>query len=274
MLFETDGFFSPEIDRFRAAVKTTDPFKAWFDYALGLNRIGLNLLKNAATPSTDPRRFAMHGHFVRVHQTFQGALILAERGMIPDARTLLRSGVESAIALHALANDPGFVDQMIAAHHLSQRKLARVVLNNPAYLASCSAKEIAEMHATITAVDAMEADPKKKPKDISWADVAAKYCADLYHLLYRSLSSDGTHATINSLNRFVIADANMQITAFKLAPNTDGLVEALSAACLLFIWAAEPFAVVFNRPDVSPELSKQIQRFAELPGAFPREAAA
>lgn len=92
--------------------------------------------------------------------------------------------------------------------------------------------------------------------------------------IHRELSSDGTHATINSLNRFVVADANMQITAFKVAPDTVGLVEGLSAACLLFIWAAEPFAVVFDRADVSAELSKQIQRFAELPGAFPRKAAA
>jgi hypothetical protein len=52
------------------------------------------------------------------------------------------------------------------------------------------------------------------------------------------------------------------------------MIEALSAACLLFIWAAEPFAAVFNRPDVSDEISMRIQQFGQLPGAFPGAAGA
>jgi hypothetical protein len=290
MSFEIDGFFSPEIERFRKAVRTSEPFKAWFDYALGLNRIGFDLLRQASSPSTDPRLFAMHGHFVRAHQSFQGALVLAERGLIPDMRTLVRSGVESAIAIHPLANDPGFVDKMVEAHHMHQRKVARIVLDTPAYLASYSPEEVAAMHAAIAEAGALEATleaaaiaeanaagtiPKKrKLQDIEWAATAMKYCPDLYQLLYRMLSSDGTHATINSLNRFVETDVTGRITAFKVAPDTTGLVEAVSAACLLFIWAAEPFAVAFYRPDVSAELSKRIQLFAQLPGAFPGKAAA
>jgi len=33
---QTDGFFSPKIDRFREAVRATAPFRLWFDYALGM----------------------------------------------------------------------------------------------------------------------------------------------------------------------------------------------------------------------------------------------
>ena len=79
MPFETDGFFSPEIAKFRHAVRTTHPFRAWFDYALRLNRIGLDLLRPATTRLIDRRLFAMYGNFVRVHHTFQGALLVAER---------------------------------------------------------------------------------------------------------------------------------------------------------------------------------------------------
>jgi hypothetical protein len=70
----------------------------------------------------------------------------------------------------------------------------------------------------------------------------------------------------------VVADEHLQITAFKVAPDTEGLVEALSAACLLFIWAADPFAAAFDRPDVSDELLKQVQLFAKLPNAFPGQS--
>jgi len=290
MSFEIDGFFSPELERFREAVRATEPFKSWFDYALGLNRIGFDLLRQATSPATDPRLFAMHANFVRAHQSFQSALLLAERGLVPDTRTLVRSGVESAIALHALANDAAFIDKMIEAHHMHQRKVARIVLDTPGYLDGYAPAEVAAMHAAIAEADALEASlaaaaiaaansagavPKKrKLQDIEWASTAMKYCPDLYQLLYRSMSSDGTHATINSLNRFVEADATGRITAFKVAPDTTGLVEAISAACLLFIWSAGPFAGAFDRPDVSAELSNRIQLFAQLPGAFPRRDAA
>jgi hypothetical protein len=117
MSFERDGFFSPELDQFRSAMRTTMPTKAWFDYALDLNRIGFDLLQNAATARSENATFTMHGIFVRTHQSFQAALLLAERGLIGDTRTVLRSGFEGAIAIYALAADPAFVQRMIDAHH-------------------------------------------------------------------------------------------------------------------------------------------------------------
>ena len=170
-----------------------------------------DLLRRATSVSTDPRLFAMHGHFVRAHRSFQSALLLAEVGSIPDARTLVRSGSESAIALHVLANDAGFVDKMVQAHHMHQRKVARIVIDTPEYLAMYSPNEVSEMHAAIAAADRLEASlqaeadaqakasgvapRKRKLMDIDWAATAMKHCPDLYQLIYRSLSSDGTHAT-------------------------------------------------------------------------------
>jgi hypothetical protein len=45
----------------------------------------------------------------------------------------------------------------------------------------------------------------------------------------------------------------MQITAFKAAPDGEGMVEALSA-CLMFIWAADPFAAAVDRPDLNAKI--------------------
>ena len=273
MSFEQDGFFSPELDQFRDAMRTTAP-KPWFDYALDLNRIGLDLLRQAKTVRSDNALFTMHGIFVRTHQSYQAALLLAERGLIGDARTVLRSGIEGAIAIHALAADPTFVQRLIEAHHINQRKIARLLLNNPQYLARCSAAEIAAMQRVVADVDAMEAAPNPKLRDINWADVALKYCPDLYQLLYRSFSSDGTHATLSSLDRYVITDINKEITAFKAVPDGEGVVEVLSAACLLFVWAADPLAAAVDRPDITAQIKEQLQRFGTLPGAFPGEAPA
>jgi len=272
MSFEQEGFFSPELDQFREAMRTTAPTKPWFDYALDLNRMGFELLRHARTDRAENALFTMHGIFVRTHQSFQSALLLAERGLVGDARTVLRSGIEGAIAIVALADDPAFVQRLIEAHHVNQRKLARLLLGNPQYLARYDAVQIAAMQRAVADVDAMEAASNAKLREINWADVSLKLCPTLYDLLYRSFSSDGTHTTLSSLDRYVVTDANMEITAFKAAPDGEGVVEVLSGACLLFIWAAAPFAAAVNRPDITSQIKEQLQRFGTLPGAFPGEA--
>jgi hypothetical protein len=225
--------------------------------------------------NTDNAAFARHAIFIRTHQSFQAALLLIERGLIGDARIVLRSGVEGAIAIAALGSDPAFVDSLVEAHHYQQRKIARVLLDNSDCQAPCGAEEIAIMRWVKDEIDAMEAASGPKLHDINWAVIASQHCRDLYHLLYRLFSNDGAHTTLRTLDRYVVADSNMRITAFKAADG-EGAVEVLSAACLLFFWAADPFAATVGRPDVTAQLKEQLRRFGSLPGAFPgvRPAAA
>jgi hypothetical protein len=267
MSFENDGFFSPEIDQFRDVIRSKPPTKSWFDFALDLNRIGFDLLRRAKTSGAESALFAMHGLFVRAHQSFQAALVLAERGLIGDARTVLRSGFEGAIAIQALATDAGFVQRLIDAHRINQRKMARIVLDE--YRAEYSPAEIAIMQTVKDEVDALEVPPNAKLQDIKWAEVARNHCPDLYQVLYRSFSSDGTHATIASIDRYVITDGNMQAIGFSAAPDGEGAVEVLSGACLLFFWAADPFAAAMDLPDVTDAIKQELARFGTLPGAFP-----
>jgi hypothetical protein len=91
------------------------------------------------------------------------------------------------------------------------------------------------IRGTVVDVDAIEAKQGKKLDEINWVEVASEHCRDLYRLLCHSHSTDETHAFINSLNRVIADDAQMEVSAFKIAPDTENLVEALRAACLLFM---------------------------------------
>jgi len=64
--------------------------------------------------------------------------------------------VEGAIAINALANDTGFVDQMIEAHHRSQKDFGRAI-SSIKFAASFSAEEIANMNKAIAEADAYQA---------------------------------------------------------------------------------------------------------------------
>ena len=123
--FERDGFFSPQAEAFRRHAREYPSFKPWFDYAFDLNRLGYEMLRTWGNPE-DKSVLALNTSFVRFHKSFQSIVILAERGLVPDARAVLRSAVECAIAIHALADDAGFWDQMVEAHHRDERKFARI----------------------------------------------------------------------------------------------------------------------------------------------------
>ena len=266
MSFATDGFLSPTMDSYRKSLKTVPTYQAWLDFADGLNRLGLDMLRDRDVPRHDNQRLTIAILFIRAHKSFQSSVLLAERGLISDARVVLRSAVEGAIALNALANDATFLNVLIEAHHYNQRKTARVVLDDPLYKAQCSLERVAQMEATVQDVNAREkAVAPRKFCDPNWADVANKHCKDLYQTLYRLLSSDGTHTTINAIHRHVGYDANQQISELKIGPDTSSLVETLKAACLMFIWAADPFARVFSLSDIANRLQAQLRRFSELP---------
>lgn len=266
MSFATDGFLSPTMDRYRASLKTVAAYKAWFDFAEELNHLGLDMLRDRDVPRHDNQRLTIAVLFIRAHKSFQSSLLLAERGLISDARVVLRSAVEGAIALNALASDATFLDTLIEAHYYNQRKTARIVLDDPVYKAHYSAEQVAQMEATVRDVDAREqAVAPRKFRDPNWADVAQKHCKDLYQTLYRLLSADGTHTTINAIHRHVSYDDNQQIAELKIGPDTASLVETLKAACLMFIWAADPFARAFDLGEITARLQKKLQRFNELP---------
>jgi hypothetical protein len=265
MSFATEGFLSPTMERYRASLKNAATYKAWFDFAEELNRLGLDMLRDRDVPRNDNQHLTIAILFIRAHKSFQSSLLLAERGLISDARVVLRSAVEGAIALNALANDATFLDTLIEAHYYNQRKTARIVLDDPVYKAHYSAEQVAQMEATVQDVDAREKVAPRKFRDPNWADVAQKHCKDLYRTLYRLLSSDGTHTTINAIHRHVSYDENQRISELKIGPDTSSLVETLKAACLMFIWAADPFARAFALSDMTTRLQAQLRRFNELP---------
>jgi hypothetical protein len=267
MSFATQGFLFD--GRFRAALKKVPEFNDWFAYADELNRLGLDMLQDLTVAPDDTQRVTITALFVRAHHSFQAALVLAEMGLLADARVVLRSGVEGAIAIMALANDEKFLDQLVDAYQHNQRKTARLVLGNSNYAGFYTPEQTAQMQATIAEVDAIDASRSKKLTDINWADVAIKHCPDLYGLLYRTLSTDGTHTNINSIHRRMIYNKAGKFAVFKVGPDIDGMIETLKAACLMFLWAAEPFARAFPRNGLEERIGDQLERFETLPQKDP-----
>ena len=149
--FETHGFLSDEIENFRAIVRTKSPFKEWFDFAQELNIFGSVAIRAHTFDQNDTQQMTISALFIRSHQSLQAAMILVERGMIAEARTILRTLVEGTIAQIALAADPGVIDQLVAAHFKHQLTTCRELLADQKYREQLSLEQIARLEATVSA---------------------------------------------------------------------------------------------------------------------------
>jgi len=131
MTFRIDGFLSASMEEFSVSLRAVPEYRAWFEFAEGLYRLGLEWLEGTEPPRTDSQKLTITALFVRAHKSFAAALILLERGLVGDARSVLRSAVEGAIAMSALAKEPKFLDDLVEAHYFNLRKKARLVMNDP-----------------------------------------------------------------------------------------------------------------------------------------------
>jgi hypothetical protein len=66
------------------------------------------------------------------------------------------------------------------------------------------------------------------------------------------------------MDRYFEADANGQITALKLGPDHEGLEETLNAACLTYLWAAIPFAKLFEYEQFDKKTNGHLEHYRVL----------
>src|ERR1700704_180996 len=104
----------------------------WFSHAESLNRFAQRVATSQREMSSerglgDDRVLALL-LFYRALNNFQGTVLMSERGMIVEARTLARSCLESAICLAAIKADPEHWRVMLKDELASKRARGKWIL--------------------------------------------------------------------------------------------------------------------------------------------------
>src|SRR5713226_5904120 len=102
--FNEIGFLSPELSSWSKQVRTE--FTERFHLAEHINRLGMKMLFDLPAENMSDAHVVANLCFGRALQSFQCAILLAERGALADARALVRSCTEVVIALSVLKVDP------------------------------------------------------------------------------------------------------------------------------------------------------------------------
>lgn len=269
---DREGFLGSAAREWAARIRAENA--DWIAHAESLSRVGQGLLRVIKWRSGESQPMLVGLFFGRALSAFQAALILTERGMIAEARTIARSCLETAFCLNAAARDQEFVNELVAAE-MAHKRIAARWLSNP----NNAARQHLEGN-TATEVDAfLEKVANQELQKLDLYRIARKAgMEDLYNLLYRLLSNDSAHPSIGSLERYVQLDHEGNATSFKWGPDFDNVHDSIMAACEAFLCSLKTALEMFGDYSLKEEFSSCLERHRELleieTGSFPLDNAA
>ncbi|EEF26623.1 conserved hypothetical protein [Ricinus communis] len=242
---QSKGFLS---DMLTSIASIRRDFAPWFDAASAFNDLGMLMLPVAKADQSDNQQLVAATLYGRTLTSYQAAYLLTERGMLADARTIVRAAAETAICLCAVVEKPSVIDLLIQRHFFHHRRLRTSWLHEPQARAALTDADIQALKAGIEQIDSECPDIAKMKRDpVSIADLARDAgVTALYNVVYRSASGDAAHTSPDALNRHVKADMQGNIHGLKFGPETDDLPATLSDAISVLAHALHAVRQLFQ----------------------------
>jgi Family of unknown function (DUF5677) len=207
--FEKQGFLSPIIANSVARLRADN--KKWFELADDVNAALMCAAAVATatvrTKSWDPKAVAVRV-LLRSCGTFQGVILLTERGMVAEGRTLARSLIESAFGVAALLKQGKPFIKMLKDDSEASRHRQRKFIVAEKLIAKNAA--LNKLNTAIIAAD--------KPQGMNVKCVARLGPLNKQYLAYQRLSDDSAHLSARSLHRHVCPNAAGNGWNYKWAP--------------------------------------------------------
>lgn len=199
---------------------------------VGVERLSVGLQYVRTAPSLGCRMM------MRAMGSYQGALLLVERGMVVEARTLVRNIVEVAICLRALQRDPQhFLDGLIEDSEASAFRTALTLLR------------LDEVSPELK-VDARKAKQVHKGRaPLDFRNLSERGDARAIYLIYQRLSHTAAHTTLQSLEHFIDYDENDNPMGLRWGSGSPEDVEGVLRLLALAAFASwETLVVICGKP--------------------------
>ena|SRR5271165_1311965 len=211
------GFLSPEMEPVVAQCRKQNAL--WFALAEDINRTAQATLTKYKIGPDETSAQHLFGLLllIRTLSNFQGGLLMAERGMVVEARTLFRSCFENVFWLGALLKDgDNFIADIMGDEVASTKSKARWVMRDPSRLEFSGPNAVARLQAR---VDEMEK---------AWGKVSGQGLGDAAkrgglgdaYIYYKVLSGDAAHPSVSAMNRYVLRSRN-SMTGITCGPFLD-----------------------------------------------------
>ena len=257
MSIDRDGFLSPDIIQAREENRARHASE--FEMVAEFNREAQFALLTVGTlPRTKQNLFAS-GYYIRGLQSLQGAVLVAELGLMSEGYTLLRSGLETLFHLGATISSDDFVE------HLARDHVKRMRTTIGGYKKAVTDPEVdtTDLEALLASMLPDGVDPGT----MSIEAVAKRAdLSPLYDGAYRSLSHAHAHPSLLSLASIWEKDDDHQTSGVRWGPergDDDELPTFLMLVCtVMFYFLVQWARLLVKVHGGEGELHKRIEQVA------------
>jgi hypothetical protein len=253
MKLRGEGFLNPAVSDWVRDNKEKN--HALFDHAARLRDLALELAREISQAAASDQEVTSIALLLRAISSFEGVILLSERGMFVEARTIARNVFETAFYLGALAEDPGFVKRLVADNAKHRKLLATALINDKAHADVIGTDVLRMLQRFLNDLDASD---QELGKIVSEQAATQSGMASLYSF-FRDLSGDA-HPTIQSLGRYTVGTPD--VTGFRLQPDDESAHQALAHAIPALYACIMVLQPVFRAETIYSKVTDHFRWFA------------
>lgn len=255
-LFETDGFLSEQV--LETDTEIAKQYQAAFAIATDANRLTHKLLFEATVHNEDLFELLHITLLTKQARSFQGFMLLLQRGLLAQAQILLRNMAENMFIVGALGKDSTFAARYVAAENIERVKFLKALRRNAQQRGEDVDAPTIEL---IASIEKRIKDEGIEPiKIVKIAEIAG--LSSYYDSLYRFTSLEA-HTSPRALqSAFVLKDD--RVVSLKYEPDTEKLDMYLHYAISAMLYALHEYAQYFKLPvDAIEALQKTNNKVGE-----------
>jgi len=191
-----------------------------------INRFAQSIKYKFNINSEDMRGIIAASLFIKVHNAFQGSVIMYKYGLDTEAKVIIRTALESLFALKAVVKIENFYKQLIESDRKKREKTLRRIKENP-----YGVFDNLQSESVLDELDKLTLENRNKkikifePKDL--ALLSESYVE--YYYAYNILCNDA-HTDIRAMEKYLIIKENEEIDAFDSLPSTKDIERVLFTA--------------------------------------------
>lgn len=236
--FRDRGFLTEPHADFIDAIQRSEP--ALFDFCDRLNETSMRVAWSLRPRKSRPQEVLSALLFVKALNSFQGSLLLLQRGMCTECEALSRTGLECAIELGAIAADSDHVNVLLKAHDQHRKVHAERMLAHSEALGPLPDQIADELRKNAALLSGSSRNLEQSARKAG--------LMVLYDSTYRGLSGHAAHATIGALQRLLVEEG--ETVNIQMGPDIAQVRRALLMAAPPLMECLLPLGKVFSREDV------------------------
>jgi len=257
---DESGFLSPLIASW--IEKHRGSHSNWFAFADDVNQIGQKLMLALAPPKSDWQRVSASLVFSRVVSHFQAIILLAERGMLPEARSLLRGMLEGAFTVVAMVKSRDVANEWMNDEIVQHKKRVSSFRHLPLHLRDAHGIDV-------RTIDTKLSDLESQIATLGVRKLTTEYLAqraemlDYYNTIYVILCSS-SHSRVADFESHVEIDDRQNFVGMKWGPDVSGIDDILYPACELLLKCSDEIASLFELGSHSFDIQLAWARYREV----------